>query len=120
MCFLKIDSHCFANIKIYVRGSISIPLIKVQCHIEGNYKKMQQGNKREKMLCSVPCQVSEPEIHDLLEGQSAMIKIHWRLVSNRHLVDIIKGNMRVLTARCHAGIFFFLKNLFILIWGIAN
>ena len=36
-----------------------------------------------------------------------MTKIHWRLVSNRLLVDIIKGNMRVLMACCHAGIFFF-------------
>ena len=35
-----------------------------------------------------------------------MTKIHWRLVSNRLLVDI-KGNMSVLMACCHAGIFFF-------------
>ena len=52
-----------------------------------------------------------------------MTKIHWRLVSNRLLVDI-KGNMSVLMACCHAGIFFFfyyfVKNLFILIWDIAN
>ena len=69
---------------------------------------MQQDNKREKMLCSVPVKfLSLKYMISLLEGQSAMIKIHWRLVSNRRLVDIIKGNMRVLMARCHAGIFFF-------------